>query len=900
MKKILLIVSFCLSFFSFSQNVTYAQTCTGLNCYGPLQNCPAGPCQNIPGCGSVSAGGSACYCACTAAPTPTPVPPCIQAGYQCIYGYDCGNLNGTDLPLACNAQDPNIVCCGPTPTPTPTPIPCNLQISACGGGGCNRGEAYVYSATGNNCPTWYNGNGCYIFNYCPCVGGLVWGACNAPANTCNTNNGTQTGTYTQDPGGGTYCTQNTTTRACTINDCNATYQCNAGVCQTRMTVNVFFDNNADGVWDAGDTAYPGTIQIAGTPQLLTNGTYSNFYNAGTYNVAFTDTNYLVSHIDINGTAQTFNNVNPSVNVNLGASSTVNIAVVSRYSISGNIFTDYDLSHKMSGSNTILPNAGTVSVVRNADGVQVYSGAAALGTYTTGENLVTGTYTVTFTENAGNTSTYQISEPTAANTNPPSTSFQVTINETSCTVGGSPDASCTANSRGMNGSIQNLNFGLTPLYTIQGLMYSDVNQSKYYTAGVDTPVAGGALTVVGDHNVNENVTINNDGTYTVPNLLFGTYTLTYGPGNSYHDVYPPNGQEVVTVGRPGIPTIATCNADSGHATDQVSGTTTINQTPSACDGNGNITGLNFGSTNQNAWWQIICSDVRTDSGIVDPVPNTGTCGTTYSNGYALIPGTCSDPGIAYTGNTTADFGTEGGAVSTRGWLVGGSQYPENFTPVNPQTIRDSYNYLMDTIKQNSTPTTDLSVYCTPNSCALPTDLPGGIYTYTGNVNFVGPYTLPANANYIFAINGAVTFSGGSFLVPSGTIALFATTGDITVAPEIGETDPTSFAPDLMGVFVTDKSFIISRDQTKTVCTASGGSNDLKLNIVGSVTVNASYTSGTFQNQRDLCSGDRTCPTYTLSLDNGSGGQASGFSLILMIPDILKHPNFSWQEVPVVQQ
>lgn len=76
----------------------------------------------------------------------------------------------------------------------------------------------------------------------------------ASANTCGTNNGTQTCTYTAYSGGGA-CTQVSFNQACTINNCSSGYNCQSGSCVIPVQVPTvdLKVNNSDGPVTIGDT-----------------------------------------------------------------------------------------------------------------------------------------------------------------------------------------------------------------------------------------------------------------------------------------------------------------------------------------------------------------------------------------------------------------------------------------------------------------------------------------------------------------------------------------------------------------------------------------------------------------------------------------------------------------------
>lgn len=255
----------------------------------------------------------------------------------------------------------------------------------------------------------------------------------------------------------------------------------------------------------------------------------------------------------------------------------------------------------------------------------------------------------------------------------------------------------------------------------------------------------------------------------------------------------------------------------------------------------------------------------------------------------------------------DFGH--GTANPDNWVIGGTT-SENFSPVNPGVIRTSNSYLNTTLKENGLTPIDLSTICTPSACYLPDNLPSGIYSYPFDTTFVGTqasgggtvdgsYTFPTGKNYIFVIGDSnhqsdVTFKT-KMLVPNGSTATFVASKDILVDPSVGESSITSASGDLEGFYSADESFIIESAYTSdNRCTDTGGTKDLRLNIIGSVVVNAARNGGRFVNNRDLCAGDLSCPTYTTGNDDGSGSNL-GLTYILNAPDLIKHKNTFWQEL-----
>ena len=151
-------------------------------------------------------------------------------------------------------------------------------------------------------------------------------------------------------------------------------------------------------------------------------------------------------------------------------------------------------------------------------------------------------------------------------------------------------------------------------------------------------------------------------------------------------------------------------------------------------------LNFGIAPYGAWIQSTGTDIRLDNGFNYYIPSTATqaCG----GAYASINGGGGTPGIIFTGGSSANFG--GGSASSKNWVVGGTSYPELFTPTKGNVIKTSYKYIDAQIKQAGLTRTDIAPYCTLtnggggaglDNCILPAaslDFPRGLYVSDGSI------------------------------------------------------------------------------------------------------------------------------------------------------------------------
>ncbi len=342
-----------------------------------------------------------------------------------------------------------------------------------------------------------------------------------------------------------------------------------------------------------------------------------------------------------------------------------------------------------------------------------------------------------------------------------------------------------------------------------------------------------------------------GTFTVSNLPAGPYTISY--------INVPSGD---------YPTFPTSSPPSLGV---VVGSSCTNLFPHYSCSSGNIINLNFGIAPYGPWIQSTRTDIRLDNGYNYYIPAGASCLS-----YASLNGGGVSNGIIFTGDTSASFGG-GNAGQTTNWVVGGST-AELFAPTKGNVIRTSYNYVNAQIKQAGLTATSLTTtQCGAGgtaSCVLSTTtLPNGLYIANGNLTLSGAsYTFPANKNYVILVNGNLTINS-QIHVPNGSTVTFIVSGDIIVDPTVGETITTSASPDIEGFYSTDKNFIT-------------GSGSRRLNIAGSVVVNAGLTGGTFQLQRDLAAGNANCPAFSIQ-------ERPDF--ILNAPDIIRYQNTIYQEV-----
>jgi len=510
---------------------------------------------------------------------------------------------------------------------------------------------------------------------------------------------------------------------------------------------------------------------------------------------------------------------------LGGNKSINF-LLKKFIISGSVFIDNDKDNFFDSIETGYTGGATVRLT-----------GAGTGTKTT--NSV-GDYS--FTElNEGNFAVHLTSPSDYDPTGP--VSKNVSVN---------------------NADVTNVDFGIFPKYTISGSVFVD-DDGDGVKDGNEALYA--RRPTIRRNGSTQFVTTNADGTFSAAGLVAGTYTITYESlPAGFFMVHPKNGTPpffTVTVG----PNCGTNPPLPAPPNGGASGT---------CNGSNNVTGLNFAIKPGTPWTQLFGLDVRFDGGIDNPIPETpnAACGGTYA-----IVKTGNAPGIFFTGDISSTFGQ--GEANERNFVVGGSTYPEEYAGAPGATTKTSYEYLSGVAKQSGiTPTNIVGATggCTSlSSCTATSSLVNGVYLANGNLTLNG-FTAGANRDYVLLVNGNLTING-NITVPVGSTLTVSTKGMITVGSTVGAT-ATCPAPagQIQGFFSTDTSFIIS--------STNNTATERMLNMEGAIVVNASRTGGTFQNDRDLGTGNISFPVFTLR---------ERPDMVLNAPTFIRSTSTIWQEV-----
>lgn len=441
----------------------------------------------------------------------------------------------------------------------------------------------------------------------------------------------------------------------------------------------------------------------------------------------------------------------------------------------------------------------------------------------------------------------------------------------------------------------VNFYITPLYTISGNVFKDNNKNHIKDAGESNY---GPITIT---STGGTVIYPTAGVYKVTNLISGSYTISYTPPLDYEMTHPKPPTYIVRVGKDSplpIPPLGySCNA---NPFSDPYNTATCYQ-DAGTPFSGSIQNLNFGISNSCSWSQIVGGNRREDGGInicippplPPPPPPEDQCIP-----VAGISGVMSSQhGVFFSGNNPYSFCLGGvclGRASANRWIVGGITDPEPYSPVNNNVIRTSYNYFRTTARQNGIAEKDFATVCPGLNCTLPADIADGAYLADGNLTLTGSgtppsYTFPASRNIVILVNGTLTINT-NLLVPIGSSVTFSTSGDIHITREIGVEHYQNCNPithqycNIEGFYSTDGSFILD-GYDDDGCSSSPRVIDSRLNIAGSVVVNAGLNGGAIVNNRDLCENNLFCPSYSIT---------ERPDLILNAPEFLKVPTYVWNE------
>lgn len=771
----------------------------------------------------------------------------------------------------------------PTPLSLFNPAPAYAQsICGCSVGSCYLGPWPPGTYSGSYCP-----GGQFQVGTCGCLFGIsscctsgctVQTSCSGwstPSNTCYNGNSTQTCTHTNRD-----CSKYSWTNYQTVDAClGPRYTCVAATCVPwwTLTGQVTDSLNGGGVGGISVTAGGrGTTTGGG-------GGYGFYYafRTGCYTVSIgLPNNYILTGPGSKGFC-------------VGGDKVRNFTVTRVYTISGKV---YDPANNKGIPGIAVHVAGhTVTTNGNGDYTFPYSDHIIRGNYTvtvtvpncwdglttsrgvtvgpnrTGINLtMTKQYTIAgkvydpYNGNAGKggVAVHVIGKTTTTNGNGDylfTCAFNIHAGRHTVSItipAGYTNTTATSRNATVGPNWTNnatgIDFGVTKLFTVSGDVFVDSNidgvqqgSESNYPARPSINFTNTSLRISQDQ---EYITTRTDGSYTIYNVITSNMTVSYNSlPAGYYMTSPLNGPPPSFRVHPGF----------GCST---------NGAPGATCNAGDINNLSFGIVNDRPWIQSVCGDIRMDNGFSNPEPLIG--------GYAIITnGSCTNPGVLYTGDTNATFGK--GNASTSNEIVGGAQYPEVYNSTGTGSIFSSYSYLTTKAQTAGIATVNLSSKCNLTNCSLPGNLAHGIYKANSNVTLNG-YTFPANQDYVILINGNLTING-NIIVPTSSSVMVATTGDIIVKDTVGS-GPTSNAPNLEGIYTSDKSLILQPNLTRC--------QDVRFNIQGSMILNATQRGGGVQNFRNLCRFNALYPTLQIT---------QRLDFLLNLPEFLRTQQTTSQEV-----
>jgi hypothetical protein len=156
---------------------------------------------------------------------------------------------------------------------------------------------------------------------------------------------------------------------------------------------------------------------------------------------------------------------------------------------------------------------------------------------------------------------------------------------------------------------------------------------------------------------------------------------------------------------------------------------------------------------------------------------------------------------------------------------------------------------------------------------------------GDLTIDSPVTF-GTGNFVILVNGSLDIKA-KITVPVGSTAVFSVKDDITVDKAFGEAHgtvcntTTHAGCDIEGLYSADHSFIADGDSGNNCPT-----EDLRLNVAGSVIANAGRGVGVFENKRSLCADNSTDPSVSFT-------ERPDF--MLNYPSFVKQIPRAWQEM-----
>lgn len=428
--------------------------------------------------------------------------------------------------------------------------------------------------------------------------------------------------------------------------------------------------------------------------------------------------------------------------------------------------------------------------------------------------------------------------------------------------------CQAGSGGDLCVVRSTTLTIIPVFSISGNVFLDDNKSKRKEGGESNYTAGITIRAVDSGGTSYPVTYPAPaGSYLASRLESGNYVISYlNKPDDFIFTYP-RGSSSFYVSLGNTTTPFNCSVGSNPQEERCL--------------QGSIINLNFGITDSIPWMQSGGSDVWFNNGINNPIPSDASvaCGGPYMS----TNGAAGRPGVVYSGGGSSYFRDGQASPNPYNWKVGGTSSldAENYTPAIPGVMKTSYTYINSLLNQNGITPINLNTLtgCSnpASSCSLPNNLQNGVYIASGNVDLTRA-NFAGGRDYVILVPGNLIIRS-PIDVPVGSTVLFTVRGDIIVDVSVGQANERSTAPSIQGWFSSDHNFTINGSNN---CPNS----DRRLNVEGAIVVNASLTGGSFNNNRDLCLGNKTCPVFYIK-------ERPDF--ILNAPLFLMNSRRVWQEI-----
>lgn len=517
-------------------------------------------------------------------------------------------------------------------------------------------------------------------------------------------------------------------------------------------------------------------------------------------------------------------VNPQTGNITCSGFTANFDVTKGYRISGNIFQDVNFNGRYNpGAGETLYTRGTEIRIEELGVVPANRAEPKIdirqtvrdGTYLF-NNLFRGEYRVTINPAPYPANGYRFSQPASGY------SFTVFVGPT-CRVGGSLNASCVAANPWV-GSIQDLNFGITPVYSVSGGVFIDTNGNDIKDGDAEpywntTPQE---FTIVeypsGDAPnitlLNPNTVRNNPGTFNFSYMLERTFRLYFNWQAEifqFYDISPAVTAPLSVSNRPYFSLDFSQLPGNGAVSPRFNANNPNRQQSS-------ITNLNFAlrEITQDPWMHTFGGDIRIDDGFTNEMPS----GRNFSGNI----GTQVKHGIVFNRVGSTGINVSPGAFSNpENWYVRDSGL-EN------ATIKTSYLNLRKSIIDSGNGNKIIRNDCA--SCNIDRfdhSKETIINDFNGDVVLTsdsGTYTVTtADKNYIFLVPGNLTINT-NIDVPEGSTIIFAAGGDITINGRV---------TNLQGIYVATNNFTFASQVTNPV---TGEPRDVPITIEGSIIFNGS--------------------------------------------------------------